>query len=145
VTVLTPLLGPILTSTARTPSHAVTTPSSAKLPSTPAFALLWTFALFRWLSRRLGWSGMASRQIFLIADCHANRTGAPRCWRTSFFVPERPVPCPFCCHPEEHRSGHYRPVRSTPRTCPPFARLSQLVSLSARPLFSKTYTFCAFA
>jgi hypothetical protein len=44
----------------------------------------------------------------------------------------------FCCHPEEYRSGHYRPVRSTPRTCPSFAPLSQLVSLFARPLVSKT-------
>jgi hypothetical protein len=45
-------------------------------------------------------------------------------WSTPLFVQERPVPCTFCCHPEEHCTGHYRPVRSTPRTCPPFAPLS---------------------
>jgi hypothetical protein len=48
VNVVSPLLGPILASTARTPGHAVT-----KLPTAPAFALLWTSALFRCLRRGL--------------------------------------------------------------------------------------------
>jgi hypothetical protein len=40
VTVVSPLLGPTLASTARTSGHAVTPQSNAKLPYTPAFSLL---------------------------------------------------------------------------------------------------------
>jgi hypothetical protein len=43
-----------------------------------------------------------------------------RHWSTPLFVPELSVPCTFCCHPEEYRSGQYRTVRSTPRACLPF-------------------------
>jgi hypothetical protein len=39
-------------------------------------------------------------------------------WSTPLFVPERPVLWTFCCQSEEHRSAQYRPVRSTPPTCP---------------------------
>jgi hypothetical protein len=115
VTVESPLLGPTLVSTARTLVTPTPPPSSAKLPSTPAFALLKTCDSFRWLRRHLE-VGLAWRRTRFSSLRTAKRTALEH--RALCAV--TPIPCTFCCHSEKHRSGYYRPVRSTPRKCPPF-------------------------
>jgi hypothetical protein len=122
VTVIYPLLGPNLASTARTPGHAVTAAEQRKASLYTSVCAAVDIRFIPLAQETFGgWSDMASHQICLIADLQADRTGAPV---PALFVPERPVPCTSRCRPKEHRSGCIRPVRSTPRTCPPFAPLS---------------------
>jgi hypothetical protein len=108
-------------------------PSSANFPSTPAFALLWTFALFRWLWRRLE-GGLAWLPTRFASERTAKRIALEHpalCAETpcsvNFLSPATPLK-------EEYRSGHYRQVRLTSRTCPSCAPLSQLVPVSAEVL-----------
>jgi hypothetical protein len=53
---------------------------------------------------------------------HSGPPSGPH-WSTPLFVPEPPVSCTFCCHPEEYRSGHEStgPVDSPNMSpfCPP--------------------------
>jgi hypothetical protein len=79
VTVVSPLLRPILTSTARTPGHAVIASEQRKasLYTSVCPAVDIHFVL---LAQKTcgGWSRVASHQIFLIADRQSDRTRVPR-------------------------------------------------------------------
>jgi hypothetical protein len=77
VTVVSPLIGPTLTSTARTAGHAIT----AAEQSFPLHQRLrcCRHSLIPVAQETFGgWSGMASHQICLIADRQADRTAAHR-------------------------------------------------------------------
>jgi hypothetical protein len=76
VTVVSPLLGPTLMSSARTPGHAVT---AAEQRKASLYTSVCAAADIRFVSLAQetfgGWSGMASHQICLIADHQAD------CWQ----------------------------------------------------------------
>jgi hypothetical protein len=78
VTVVSPLLGPTLASTARAPGHALT---AAKQHKASLYISVCAAVDSRFIPLAQetfgGWSGVASHQIFLIADRQADRTGAP--------------------------------------------------------------------
>jgi hypothetical protein len=79
VTVVSPLLGPILASTARTPGHAVTAAEQRKASLYTSVCAAVDIRFVPLAQETFGgWSGIASHQICLIADRQADRTGAPR-------------------------------------------------------------------
>jgi hypothetical protein len=80
VTVISPLLGPILASTARTSSgHAVSAAEQRKPSLHTSVCAAVDIRFVPLAQETFGlWSGMASHQMFLIANRQGDRTGAPR-------------------------------------------------------------------
>jgi hypothetical protein len=78
VTVVSPLLVPTLTSTARTPGHAVTAAEKSKASLCTSVCAAVDIHFVTLAQETFGgWSGMAFHQSFLIADRQADGTGAP--------------------------------------------------------------------
>jgi hypothetical protein len=89
VTVVSPLLGPTLASTARTAGHAVTAPEQRKASLCTNVCAAVDIRFIPLAQETFeGWSGMASHQTFLIADRQADRTGVTRSFcRYALFRP----------------------------------------------------------
>jgi hypothetical protein len=78
-TVVSPLLRPTLTSTTRTPGHAVAAAEQRKASLYTSACAAVDIRLVPLAQETFGgWSGMASHQICLISDSQSDRTGAPR-------------------------------------------------------------------
>jgi hypothetical protein len=81
VTVVSPLLGPILASTVRTPGHTV---SAAEQRKASLYTSVCAAVDIRFIPLAQetfgGWSSMAFHQICLIVDRQADRAGAHRAW-----------------------------------------------------------------
>jgi hypothetical protein len=79
VTIVFPLLGLILVSTARTPGHAFTAAEQRKASLYTSVCAAVDISFVPLAQETFGgWSGMASHQISLIAARQADRTGSPR-------------------------------------------------------------------
>jgi hypothetical protein len=79
VTVVSPLLGPTLSSTERTLGYAVTAAEQRKASLYTSVCAAVDIRFVPLAQETFGeWIGMASPQICLIADRQADRTGAPR-------------------------------------------------------------------
>jgi hypothetical protein len=142
VTVVSPLLGPTLASTAPTIVHAVT---AAKQRKASLYTSVCAAVDIRFIPLAQetfgGWSGMASHQICIIADLQADCTGAPRSlcrnalFRALSVATQRSIARDII--DQSGRLLEHAPLLQTPP-------LSQLVSLSVYPLASNTYSVCAF-